>query len=83
MSNPDIYKMLAVLIEKMKQSNMTTSANALTEVIEAGCTATEILMGAKWHLNKFIAESSNKQSELVHEMKDISEAIRKLLSSCD
>lgn len=54
----DYYSEARRLASLLEQEGLTTHAGAITEVLEGGSTASEILMGLRFHIDRASKEAS-------------------------
>jgi hypothetical protein len=63
----DYYAEAREIIDALRSEDLVSEAEDLREVMEAGATATEILMGVRWHLEQI--DRANKTSNVVTKRK--------------
>jgi hypothetical protein len=76
----DYYEEARQIITALKSEGLLAEADAVREVMEAGVTATEILMGVRWQLKQI--DGANKTANVVtkRKIRDLVEELNKVLS---
>jgi hypothetical protein len=72
----DYYAVTNEIIVALEAEGLTSEATALRDVMEAGSTATEILMGIRWHLQKI--DGANRTTNITTKRQ-----IRELITELD
>ena len=68
------------IIEALASEGLLTEAQALTNVMGAGSTATEILMGIRWQLQQIEAANRTANTETKKRIRDLIMALSHELS---
>ena len=67
----DYYLEAGHIIDALMSEGMEWEATKLRDVITAGATSTEILMGMRWHLQEIDRASASKNAETKRRIKDL------------
>lgn len=76
----DYYLEAGHIIDALVSEGMEWEATKLRDVITAGATSTEILMGMRWHLLEIDRANTSKNAETKRRIKDLLERLRTVLS---
>jgi hypothetical protein len=72
----DYYGEAQQIVSALKSEGLCSEAEAVRAVLEAGSTATEILMGVRWHLQQILR--ANQTTDLTTKLR-----IRRLVEELD
>ena len=75
----DIYYDAKQLAAKLENKGLKSEARSINEVISAGATGTEIMMGLRFHLQMILKKRILRSSELRNQIEDLAEAINAVL----
>jgi hypothetical protein len=67
----DYYLEAGHIIDALVSEGMEWEATKLRDVIMAGSTSTEILMGMRWHLQEIDRANASKNAETKRRIKDL------------
>lgn len=67
----DYYLEAGHIIDALVSEGMEWEATKLRDVITAGATSTEILMGMRWHLQEIDRANASKSVETTRRIKDL------------
>ena len=76
----DYYEEARTIINSLEREGLRSEADAVREVMAAGATATEILMGVRWQLQQI--ERANKTANVVtkRRIRELLQELNKVLS---
>ncbi len=76
----DYYANARRIIECLKAAGRKVDADSLIEVMAAGSTATEILMGLRWHLKRIDADGQPADLDCKQQIRTLISQLDKVLS---
>ncbi len=77
----DYYEEANKISKLMKNEGFNSWAQKVIDSIEAGFTATEILIELKWNFSQFLKKESTYSNELKNKVKNIIKEINLLLNN--
>jgi len=76
----DYYAATTEIIDALVAEGLVSEATALRDVMEAGSTSTEILMGIRWHLQKIDGSNATANINTKRQIRDLIAALDHVLS---
>lgn len=76
----DYYLEAGHIIDALASEGMEWEATKLRDVITAGATSAEILMGMRWHLQEIDRANASKNAETKRRIKDLLGRLKTVVS---